>query len=96
MWVKRRSPQPVIPATEETEAAGSLEPKSTRIIWVTSVIMSYRRGEERREGQSQPGSQAGRKATSKKTIKTEKVPQYTDIFTAPHPPVQGLQTLDGF
>lgn len=56
--VKKRSPQPVIPATGETEAAGSLEPKSTRIIWVTSVIMSYRRGEERREGQSQTGRQA--------------------------------------
>lgn len=73
MWIKRRSPQPVIPATGET-----------RITWLTSVILSYRRGEEWREGQSQAGRQigrqAGRKATSKKTIKTEKLPQYTDIY----------------
>lgn len=33
-----------------------------------------------RQAGRQIGSQAGRKATSKKTIKTEKLPQYTDIY----------------
>lgn len=55
MWVKRRSPQPVIPATGET-----------RITWLTSVILSYRRGEELREGQSQAGRQTDRQSGRKK------------------------------